>query len=197
MKALALVVLLGCVHALPGPAQLRALPDQSGTAVIVDVECDSESWEMGMRGGVGSGVVVTSRHVLTALHVAEPCFSLPTVHVVFEDGTRWRMVVSKWLAHDVALLERADAGQWDFTRPVVREPHVGDPVCMVSAFPRFARTCGVVLGFTASPNRFAMRSGTSVAGNSGSAVYSTDGALVGIHSNHSPAFVPMRPEWIP
>jgi hypothetical protein len=175
--ALSLVLIaVSCVQ-LPHVDRAPRTPGQQvRAAVLVESDCGStditnpDAWS---RSAAESGVAVSERHVLTALH-GVACAVLPSVHVTTYDGVRRRAVVVKEDAtSDLALLELAAADNFNLNiaPPVVAHVEIGSIVCT----PHPGR-CGQILSNRASVF-FAM---LPRHGESGSGIYSQGGELISI-----------------
>lgn len=196
--AVALCLSASCAYTIRTPATARHLKDQGAHTVKVEVFCiDKDPFIIGsvhMSGGHGSGVVIDNRHVLTAGHVIA-CQYLSDVHVVFENGKRYRVVVEKeWKTHDVARLELASADSFNpaDSPQIAQIPLAGETLCSSTGYPERGGNCGPVTstGLDHCGNgwcydtRFEAR---SAPGNSGSPVYDEFGALVAILTGGSPS----------
>lgn len=166
----------GCAH-YPRPAGTpRANAEMARTAVAVKTEC-----------GWGSGVLLDDRRVLTAHHVidcdrTDKVRLATTVKVQLSDGA---VLVATYDAldatRDLARLRLPSAVE--HVRPLtVARTMPGQVVCAVTAVPAREFHCGLVGDLKRSRDQgdVYIRGAQLWFGNSGSALYSTDGALVGI-----------------
>lgn len=115
----------GIPHVDPAP---RDAIVQGQTVVRVESRCgDDTIWS---SGHIGTGVVISERHVLTAEHVVA-CPMIPVVHVTLANGDRHRMYVTREdETHDIAKLELAHAGRFglDIPPPKLAGPWVPSKV---------------------------------------------------------------------
>ncbi len=182
MKSVPLLslILAACINAPHMEPQVRSQYAQEYSAVTVESECGSQDsltgnmnpWD---KASMASGVVISKRYVLTALHVVD-CPELPTVHVMFPDGERFMMVVDREdRGLDIARLEVFSAGNLSHAEmpPTLAVPVQPEMLCSQTGFPLRRANCGPLI----SKNTAAF---PSVGGNSGSAVYNMNGDLVGI-----------------
>lgn len=172
LRRLALFVLLfgGCVrldHVEPKP---RTEIAQLLTSVSLNVQCgNGEFWADNKSG---SGVVISERHALTALHVVA-CPMIPNVHVTFVTGnglkTLRMYVIKEDEDQDIAKLEIASAEYFHFNVP---PPSLwteadgnaeGEGAC---AYPDRGGLCGIV-----DTDNTVIKGMSAQRGDSGSAVY--------------------------
>lgn len=173
----------GCVRPLRTDAQHA--PVGSALAVTLEVSCIDPAGSFGARG---SGVIVGSRHVLTAAHVID-CLrdgvegTVWGITGVLADGRRVEMTVDKIAkAADVARLVVFGTAEpftaWAQFGP---RPRLGATACVATGFPERLYHCGMVQKSDEAdlPVMITLR---VVPGNSGSAIY-VRGQLVGIVTN--------------
>lgn len=169
-----------CVHVPRVAPAMRTEAERSLTTVRIESSCggfvdDGEH--------VGTGVIISERHVLTAAHVVA-CSAIPVVHVTYRrDGEikRQRMVVTREdTDRDVARLEIASADRFrvNVAPPVVRAPDPGERVC--AELPRLMgidAACGsIVSDWTVA------RTMKTRPGDSGAPIFDATGTLVGLVS---------------
>lgn len=152
-------------------------------------------------GGYGSGVAVGPDLVATARHVVDCDFELPFNAGVLDgnpmlikakrlDGSSFELVVQEQgldSSDDFALLATT-AGAVPFKHwavPRRTNPHIGEEVCVMAAYPWFLRRCGEV-GQVKTGDKwmgagYVVYDAHSDHGNSGAGVYDRDGYLVAIH----------------
>jgi hypothetical protein len=191
----AIIVLLaaiGCVHAARTPLRDLTVQQQQHQAVFLEVFCDGFDENSGPTYWA-SGGIISSRHVLTARHVIDKCpGAIPIVRAhIPGDRQPYRMVWQRWLRGDAVLLQRTDAGGWDWAlRPRAAMVRIGDVVCAEPAFPARRRQCGAVSERyehdTARGGPYVRYELDTTNGNSGALVYDRQGHLVGIHSARQP-----------
>ena len=184
-------------HALM-PTHL-ALGERDARTVSIERLCvDSDPFKTGvmpgLSGGRGSGVIMDSRTILTALHVVE-CPYLRDIHVTTSTGKRVRATIDRsWPDRDIVrLIVDAKDGFGDVAPLAIgRPPEVGTVVCTASAVPERGESCGPMSGYSETPTCPSQKDGSGVwchdtlydaiaiSGNSGSGMYDEAGALVGI-----------------
>lgn len=172
----------------------RVMGHQFDTAVRVEMLCLDHDPFLDMiapqiGAGVGSGVIVDARHVLTAHHVID-CPYMPDVHVVLADGRRLRVAVEKeWRDSDVARLVIASGDTFgNIPPPPTSSPGIGAGVCAAPSFPKHEGICGQVEHVTentcsAGAKRWCHDIELVMevhGGNSGSPIYDAGGSLVGL-----------------
>lgn len=182
---LACLVLLAC-NACAAPQLPRdARPAERRDAYSVKIEA---------CGGVGSGVVIGDRKILTANHVAEDC---PEMIVEFADGRRMNATLDKaWPGRDTARLT-VDAST-GLGKPSFAKADSNKEVCTTTAYPARGGACGPVGQVFQTPvcqegriSRWCYDFNFStyvVGGNSGSAIYDSDGNLIGLVTGGVSAF---------
>jgi S1-C subfamily serine protease len=170
----------GCWRGNPPAVELAATRtpvDAALSAVAVKTEC-----------GWGSGVLLDSTHVLTAHHVID-CDHDPkkvtlakSVQVETVDG---KIYVAAYDAldteRDLARLRLPSAIGDVRPLSVARTLGRGQIVCAVTAVPSRDISCGLVANVPAPRNEGDIAFSAQIwFGNSGSALYNTDGALIAI-----------------
>lgn len=180
--SLVVVLIAACTGTRWTRPSLRPHLVQQEAAVTVKVWCDNlDEGEFGELKA-GSGVIVDSRHVITAEHVVR-CDKSPVVRVVLTDGTANLMKVSRLdPGADLAILELLEAGEFKTksVRPIVGKARVKDYVCSAVAFPKWRWNCGQINTIFAMPYSDVMFDAETVQGNSGSGLYNSRGQLIGI-----------------
>lgn len=175
LARLPLLAVVACVHMAPVAPEARTSAMRTVTAVHIESECGSKK--------VGTGVIISSRHVLTAAHTVA-CAGLPLVHVTYvENGTeeRLRMYVTKEDDKTgIAQLEIASAETFSksIRPPVLRLPDPGNKVCANLVTSDQSVACGTVSSTWTVVKRMATREA-----DLGAPVYTDEGVLVGIVSN--------------
>lgn len=148
---------------------------QMNAAVIVHADCAK-------GGGTGSGVIVSSREVITAAHVvacddgADP----QSVSVLYAGSLARMEITGTYPDHDIARL-RAPASR--FPPPYALEiapVSLGQRVCVATRFPEITRRCGTVTARLTVPTLDVRYSQCTIPGNSGSGIYDERGRLVGL-----------------
>lgn len=187
-------ILTACVSPSPPAAPRPIGHDQLDTTARVEAFCveqDPFEGSFTAGGGIGSGVIVDNRHVLTASHVVGistghnewvPCPWAIIVHVTLNTGKKMRMVVAAdHHDNDLAMLELATADSFHVAPPVMGpRPAVDATVCHASAMPSWRVDCGqAVTRYQTSANDVYMTAPVDH-GNSGGPVYDDAGRLVGI-----------------
>ncbi len=162
-----------CAH-YPMPRDVRSVDDRAESAVEVFTEC-----------GSGSGVLVDESTVYTAFHVVEcapgQMAQVIAIRTLDKKSSVARIRVSD-ADRDIASLE-LETPMPDVTPVRVRGAVIGETICAATATPERQMRCGIVKPGDLSPRRHGdvVVGGMNVwYGNSGSGVYGTDGALVGI-----------------
>jgi S1-C subfamily serine protease len=181
---LALLLLTACISKDTRPAQPRATQAQYEAAVAVESACVfgdpfTSDRDFVIRGGTGSGVVVDSHHILTALHVVD-CPFIQGVRVQFANGETRRALVAKWDRDaDLALLVTYSAESWpvNIAPAQYTAPEYGEAACVATAAPYRGWSCGHIS--SVATHRMVLGA-VAVSGNSGSGVYDSAGRLVGI-----------------
>lgn len=174
--AILLAVLTGCSscsatqNAPPsGPDPVAGLSEADQAAATVEViACDQ----------VGSGVIVSERHVLTAFHVVQGC----GIFVIkLADGTL--RIARLEVAHsaDLARLIVLDDKLPNY-RLRTASSSMGQPVCLTAASPKRVRECGIVKILKRDRNESGDVRITAkvVKGNSGAPAFDEAGRLVGV-----------------
>lgn len=184
-----LVMLLGvfanasCSH-VPPPNQpllevligARNAAQQAAASVKIITDC-----------GSGSGVLVDDSHVLTAAHVVNcagwPLMVPPELLVVETlDGTRYTLTSAEVDGYrDLARLTLADKVKGINPVPI-RHATVHDKVCWAASVPKREVKCGKVgdLDQRRDYGDVELVTGSVWFGNSGSGVYDSGGALIGL-----------------
>lgn len=132
-----------------------------------------------MSAGQGSGTIIASHRVLTANHVVE-CSGQSVVFVETFGGYKYVARVGKALErHDIAVLETLEP------LPRVRHfgislAHYGSTICYEASVPTRARKCGRVLMLRSEGGADLLHSADTESGNSGSGVFDSRGALIGV-----------------
>ncbi len=178
LLALAIVLLTGCAT---GPA-LRTAAQQRAAAVEVAVACLDASVPTDPESGipwrlqVGSGVLIDSRHVLTARHVVN-CDVITVLVLTAGDA-------DSIVARVDAVAPQSDLARLELDAPVAVVPAVvgrADLVaCAAMGHPVRLRTCGLIIQERKTAMQDLGVQIESVFGNSGSALYDLAGRLVGI-----------------
>lgn len=184
MRALwALVMLSSCVSCvlLPKHAStpVRSQASQSASSVELLVTCMTRDGEL--DGWRGSGVIISSRTVLTASHVVK-CDTDPLVTGKLADGTGRAFLVEAQTPRSATDLARLRSlTELPYTAVSVGPPPgLGSTVCLDAAAPTRSRRCGPVVGNDGTWLRILA---VPIPGNSGSGVYDARGRLVGIISH--------------
>lgn len=172
MRAITALFALGfsCVtipHVDPLP---RTEGQRTVTSIRIGSVCDYTG-EMNL----GSAVIISERHAITALHVVD-CPSIPTVHIVRPDGRFDRMTVTREdRTNDLALLEISSADRFriNVAPPTLGYGKWGDQVCVATPWGSSPRICGEYLGGN-------VMGVTTPHGTSGAPAYTDDGHLIGI-----------------
>lgn len=172
--------LSACVH-LPRVAPApRTEAERTLTTVRIESSCGGFVDD---GDHVGTGVIISERHVLTAAHVVA-CSSIPVVHVTYRQNgktKRQRMVVTREDSdRDVARLELASADRFrlNVAPPVVRTPDPGQRVC--AELPRLMgidASCGSIVSDWSVARKMSTRPG-----DSGAPIFDDTGTLVGLVS---------------
>lgn len=183
-----LCALLGGCNQWVRPQQEQARPrnsaEQQMAAVKIVTSCENE-----YEGRAGSGVLVSSWQVVTALHVVDCQSNIPVIHVITQYG-RWRMAPEKeWRSADVARIQlfSADSLSPSLAPPALgAKPQYDDLLYMQAAHPQRREEVGVAGGWTYYGKNGGLTgwfaySVRSEEGNSGSGIYDNDDRLVGIH----------------
>ncbi len=184
-----LVILLVACRLPHVDPELRPGWAQRTTDVRVTSSCD----EYG-NSGTSSGVIISERHVLTAAH-AVGCSTIPTVRVHLSTGRTLRVVVERddilfGGGDDVARLEIASAERFGLTHippPVLDTLHGGETVCLPNG-------CGRLWPY--DPEMIQVG---SFPGDSGTAVYNVEGALIGLVVRSDGVWTriqPLTPYWL-
>lgn len=175
-KSLALLVLLLGSCACFQRAGAPVAPQYAAT-VSIAVHC-------GDGTAMGSGVVVSERQVLTALHVVSGKGCDPFASVALPGGEPVLMIaeVGSPTADVVRLVALTGAPFADVRPPTLgAAPRVGDEVCLSVAIPRRGRKCGEVQPIDGvGPPGNMVHNAITEPGNSGGPVYDTAGHLVAI-----------------
>lgn len=164
-----------CVSEFSGrPGQSPS--DQYNSVVKVTVACLDETTPT----LYGSGFVVSSSEVVTALHVVTCAIGKPTIWVDPGDGDQRAAVVDVSLpASDVVRLRvNADLSRWFTPVRVGPEPSVGDRVCWVGVVPVAHRRCGDIT--PSHHHGFLWVSGVIIHGMSGGPVFDSSGRVIGV-----------------
>jgi S1-C subfamily serine protease len=177
----------GCARYTTLPSAPRQLDTQGDTVVEVETLCVVDDpfehdGKIEIGGGMGTGVMLDGRHVLTADHVVA-CGYLPDVHVVTSTGRRLRMVVRREdPSTDLALLEIASGDTFGAIAPPIigPRPHVGDTICKLEAVPARGGDCGTVTDLRDTADSDVGHDAPTHHGNSGGPVYDPQGRLIGI-----------------
>lgn len=175
----AVIALATCSSCGGSSRHTRSVVEQHNATVLIAVECTDG--DKITKRGMGSGVVVSDRYILTARHVID-CPAGGTVNATIDigDNTERPVTVDLTLpSRDIARLE-IGVGQYlsGFERPTLGpRPEIGERACEASAVPRWLYRCGEVQPGT--PNGYIRVGLMAEFGNSGSAVY-VDGKLVGL-----------------
>lgn len=177
----ALILFVSCaprfIRMVPATVQYSTPAQQRRAAVGIEVECaDGKAWR-------GTGVIVSSRTVLTARHVVD-CGKVAAKSFVVKTlgGKRHDMLVT-WMhgKADTAMLmiESKTLFRRDERVPYVTAPWQYDQVvCRAAAVPYHGRFCGTVQGTYKGQVRY---DHIGQSGNSGSGVFDVQGRLVGLH----------------
>jgi S1-C subfamily serine protease len=164
------IAVVACSRPLPAQEQSRDHAAQESAHVAIVNACSDGASEP--RVTLGRGVVVTSRHVVTAAHVVR-CAAVPQAYVMLPTRIVHRAVVIGEDAHrDLALLELAHAGQLQLAKPRIGMARLGAYVCARDK-------CGAIVDMDRTRFDFTAE---GFEGQSGSGVYDDRGALVGIVS---------------
>jgi hypothetical protein len=173
LAVLVLSVVAGCATIQHIDPVERSTVTQARAAVELRVVCGGDD-PLSSRG-VGSGVIISDMHVLTAAHVVE-CPYIPRIYATLSNGVRmWMAVEREDRDADVArLVIHSDQLFHHAVKPPALRPARGaQSYCAEAGYPTRERKCGnayssTVMGFE------------SVPGNSGSGVYDELGNLSGI-----------------
>jgi hypothetical protein len=162
----------------------RSAVQQHNAMVMIKTTCPDGN------SHAGTGVLVSEDRVLTANHVAQcdmvPGFGLyvdPVSVEVFAstDDKSTATVELTIPGADIARLKLTHALPEFFTGVEVGPPPgIGDRICEVTAVPRVMYRCGEAQKTVSGRIMFSFM---TEFGNSGSAVYNSDGQLVGIVTN--------------
>lgn len=159
--------------ATPKASVLRPTQAQYGSAISITAVCTEGSW-------YGSGVIVSKDKALTAAHVVTgtDCIFMGTTAT----GVDFVLVVDVVLSNaDVARVSTVAYEFTNFDRPFVGHvPAVGSRVCIASAIPRAGHVCGEVQWPLGDLPGDIKHTATTEPGNSGSGIYTSGGALIGI-----------------
>jgi hypothetical protein len=189
--ALCLVACAATPHVEPAP---RSRLDAVRATVLVESTCGDAyrdqpfEWSPPQRG---TGVIVSSRYVLTAAHLVA-CPAIPRVHVTTMDGRRLRAVVERDDAMfgaglDLARLELASGDTLgDHPPPTLGVVGTGLDACVYLRDP-WRRLCGTIDGQ-------ALEVPTSAA-DSGGGAYDVAGRLIGVLGNDG-RIVPVGASWL-
>jgi hypothetical protein len=167
------------------PTYIRDREAQSKASVKVMMSCGhskpfSERYWGSWGDSQGSGVIISDTKIVTAAHVVR-CPIVPDVMVMLTSGKFYRVHVTKRFSDDIAELELSDEHErFDMrVKPprIAKAPDRGDPLCTVTATPKFGWSCGLT---DYSGDDRIVYDAFIEPGNSGSAVYDIDGYLVGI-----------------
>lgn len=192
MKTLIVLVgIVGCVSLPHVDPQKRDISDQVKATVRIESRC-GDYWD-----AVGTGVIISDRHVLTAAHVTN-CPEIPDVHVMFYNGDTLRFVVTKEdVTRDISKLEIMSAVNIGLhVAPPLLEPTPwlpSDRDDWVCASLQRGFDCGV----RQSPNKYASRLHP---GDSGAGIYDYE-HLIGLVTNDLPElneteFTLVTSEWL-
>jgi hypothetical protein len=173
---LPLLAVVACVHMAPVAPEARSSEMRRATTVEVETSCGGTK--------VGTGVIVSSRHVLTAVQNVG-CADIPTVHVTFvENGVEHQLrmfVTDEDEATGIARLEIASAESFPraIRPPVLRLPDPGNNVCANLVTGKSDTVaCGTVSSTWTAVKRMPTRRA-----DTGAPVYNDEGVLVGIVAN--------------
>ncbi len=180
-------VLLMCCSCAARP-HTRSIGEEHHAALEIVGACPGEV--MGLPALVtttrGSAVIVSSSQVLTAFHVVDDPACMYSVE--YPDASRVAMrVEAVWQPLDVARLTTLTG---TFKEPPILgigvAPLPGDTVCIVSAIPHYARSCGEVQWYGGPIDKAGnlRHDALTQPGNSGAGVYDRRGLLVGILTHY-------------
>lgn len=181
-----------CVHLPHVDSKPRTSAGQYAAAVWVETSCaEPNPLDPGIHqplqhmeypmidwgGGRGTGVVISERHILTALHVVQ-CPLIPTVKVHLADGrTTYALVTREDEDNDIALLEVASAQNLEL---YIAPPVLVQPADFSGRWCARATTGARCGDFMYPQNGRAIFGGVTSKGWSGAGVYDEQGRLTGI-----------------
>ncbi len=178
---IAALVLLSCAHPHPQYATAE-IGDEYARAVRIEPVCvDPLTLEI-ETPGIGSGVIISDRQVLTAGHVVD-CPLLLGAYAIDADGTKHEMFLEATAeGADIVRLKLfpQDPKGFGFKDLSASHPVVGDEVCILSAVPARRRVCGQVTGYEDLDSGNLMHTALTEYGNSGGGLWDAEHRLVGI-----------------
>lgn len=129
----------------------------------------------------GSGASISAKYALTAQHVIDCPSGVQALIVERADGQQLVAEVDLESKNsDLARIKLVEGEFKSWITAIAQPPGVDDVVCFESALPGRSRKCGWVEKLTDRPNADIRHSAISEPGNSGSAMYNEEGALVGV-----------------
>ncbi len=179
-----IVLLLGLIVADAGCTPMHAERGPQAAleqAVKITATCFGDDGSI--TGFYGSGVIVDSKTVITAAHVARDPDGYTCFRVV-EMTNEHKYIVTPGVIlveRDIATLKLDSSESFDPTYPVIYgpSPGFGERVCAMVAHPMWLWRCGDAQMSVAPPGDRIITI-TVEPGNSGSGVYDAQGRLVGI-----------------
>jgi S1-C subfamily serine protease len=175
MRAALLLCLASCSLPL-APQGYATAPAaaQYASAVRITSTCDG-------LAGHGSGVAITSRHVITAAHVVA-CTGEALITATTRDGRTWVMARDLAVAGTDVVRLVVDGTRQPFrywAEVTHRHPPTGEVVCIVASSEGHppVRRCGDAGGLVEGRLLVAV---PGLRGNSGGGVYDSDGRVVGV-----------------
>lgn len=195
------VTLAACnpwIRSQPDRPALRDFERQQAATVRIESYCDPfEDGTLG-KAMLGSGVMVSDWQVLTVIHVVDCQAAIPTIHVTNHKGQRWKFLPEKeWEMTYVKAkgrdgVARIQMASGDSLSPSLPPPSIrpyptnyGDSLFIEAGSPEFEGSYEQATGWEYGGDEYGGHVLTYVGwteeGNSGGAMYDSNGDLAGLH----------------